>query len=71
MDSLLQAKIQNVITEIENQLTKQDIDSSIARTLMNLSVNRIGLLMTHIGYLETQLENLQAEVQRLSQIARY
>jgi hypothetical protein len=71
MDPIFLAKIANIINEIENQLTKKEIDESVARTLMSLAVNRINLLMTHIGYLESQLENLRAETQRLSQIAKY
>lgn len=85
MDFLLQAKIDNIISEIENQLQKDLIDDSVARTLMAVSINRINLLMTHIGFLESKLEstiesnrmmavhaeNLIAENQRLSQIARY
>lgn len=85
MDFLLQAKIDNIISEIENQLEKDFIDDSVARTLMAVSINRINLLMTHIGFLESKLEstiesnrmmavhaeNLIAENQRLSQIARY
>lgn len=71
MDKMLEMKIQNIINEIENQLGKENIDSSVANTLMSLAVNRINLLMTHIGYLEVQLENSKAEVQRLSQIATY
>lgn len=71
MDPMLQVKTQNIINEINNQLTKEEVDSSVAKTLMSLAVNRISLLMTHIGFIETQLENVQAEVQRLSQIAKY
>lgn len=85
MDFLLQAKIDNIISEIENQLQKDLIDDSVAKTLMAVSINRINLLMTHIGFLESKLEstiesnrmmalhaeNLIAENQRLSQIARY
>jgi len=71
MDPLLQLKVQNIINEIENQLAKPAIDDSVAYTLFQVSVNRFNLLMTHIGFIETQLENLRAEVQRLEQIARY
>jgi aryl-alcohol dehydrogenase-like predicted oxidoreductase len=71
MDNMIQMKITNVINEINNQLDKDYIDESVARTLMQLAVNRISLLMTHIGFIETQLQNVQAEVQRLSQIAKY
>jgi len=85
MDPLFQAKMQNVVTEINNQLKKSSIDESVARTLMAFAVNRISLLMTHIGFIESKLEstiesnqmmalsleNLIAENQRLSQIAKY
>lgn len=71
MDNMIQMKITNVINEINNQLNKDYIDESVARTLMQLAVNRISLLMTHIGFIEAQLENVQAEAQRLSQIAKY
>lgn len=85
MDYLLEIKAQNVVSEIENQLKKEMIDESVARTLLAVAVNRISLLMTHIGYIESKLEstvesnrqfaihaeNLIAENQRLSQIAKY
>jgi hypothetical protein len=85
MDIILEAKINNTINEINNQLEHEHIDNFVARTLMSLAVNRISLLMTHIGYLENKLqstlesnkimtvqaENLIAENQRLSQIAKY
>lgn len=85
MDTMLEIKISNIINEIENQLQKDSIDDSVARTLMSLAVNRISLLMTHIGYIETKLnstiesnrifsehaQNLIAENQRLNQIAKY
>lgn len=85
MDTMLQLKIDNVINEIQNQLQKDNIDASVSRTLHSLAVNRIHLLMTHIGYLEAKLEstvesnrmlaeqaeNLIAENQRLAQIAKY
>jgi len=85
MDPLFEAKIQNIISEINNQLEKEYIDESVARTLMSFSVNRINLLMTHIGFIESKLEstlesnkmmaihvdNLIAENQRLNQIVNY
>lgn len=85
MDPLFQAKMSNIINEINNQLEKDTIDESVARTLMSFAVNRISLLMTHIGFIESKLEstiesnrmmaihaeNLIAENQRLSQIAKY
>jgi hypothetical protein len=85
MDKLFEAKINNILNEITNQLSKDFIDEATARTLMSVAVNRISLLMTHIGFLESKLEstiesnkmmavhaeNLIAENQRLSQIAKY
>jgi cell division protein FtsB len=85
MDTILEIKIKNIINEINNQLSKENIDLHNARTLMSVALNRISLLMTHIGYLEyklksitesnkimtIQVENLVAENQRLSQIAKY
>jgi archaellum component FlaC len=72
MDPLLFAKINNIVNEIENQLSKDsDIDSQVSRILMSTAVNRISTLLTHISYLESRIENLSAENQRLSQIAKY
>ena len=85
MNSFTTAQIQNIINEIENQAGKEKIDESVARTLMLVAVNRLNLLMSHIGFLETKLEstlesnkmmavhaeNLIAENQRLQQIAKY
>lgn len=85
MDLMFEVKINNVINEINNQLQKDHIDESVSRTLMSLAVNRISLLMTHIGFIESKLEstlesnkmmavhaeNLIAENQRLAQIAKY
>jgi hypothetical protein len=85
MDQVTVAKIQNTINELENQVHKISIDTSISKVLMQRSVNQLNFLLTHIAYLETKLEstiesnrmmavnaeNLIAENQRLSQIARY
>ncbi len=85
MDQVAVAKIQNTINELENQVHKISIDTSISKVLMQRSVNQLNFLLTHIAYLETKLEstiesnrmmavnaeNLIAENQRLSQIARY
>jgi hypothetical protein len=72
MDPLLFAKINNIVNEIKNQLSKDsDIDSQVSRILMSTAVNRISTLLTHISYLESRIENLSAENQRLSQIAKY
>ena len=85
MDPMLQIKVQNVLNEINHHLENEHMDQSFSRTLMSLAVNRISLLMTHIGFIEsklestiesnqilaTNMENLIAENQRLSQIAKY
>jgi hypothetical protein len=71
MDNIFQAKIDNIINEMQNQISKDDIDSSVSRLLMNVAVNRIQLLMTHIGYLEYKIDNISAENQRLSQVSKY
>lgn len=72
MDQLLLAKVNNIVNEIENQLSKNaDIDPQVSRILMSSAVNRISVLLTHIGYLESVIDNLSAENQRLSQIAKY
>lgn len=71
MDKLFEAKINNIVNEMTNVISKQEIDSLTSRTLMAVAINRFSMLMTHIGYLETKLESITAENQRLNQIARY
>ena len=85
MDELALVKIQNTINELQNQVSKDLIDSSISRVLMQRATNQLNYLLVHIGYLESKLtsavesnkmmkvnaENLIAENQRLSQIAKY
>jgi hypothetical protein len=85
MDKLLEAKIHNVMSELANEADKSIHDPSIVYVLMHHAVNIFRLTLTHIGYLESKLdstiesnklltqniENLVAEIQRLSQIAKY
>lgn len=71
MDPLLKAKIQNVMSELANEADKTIHDPSIVYVLMHHAVNVFRLTLTHIGYLESKIENLTAENQRLSQIAKY
>lgn len=85
MDKLLEAKIHNVMSELANEADKSIHDPSIVYILMHHAVNIFRLTLTHIGYLESKLdstiesnklltqniENLVAEIQRLSQIAKY
>lgn len=85
MDDLLHIKIKNVMSELANEADKTIHDSSIVYVLMHHAVNVFRLTLTHIGHLESKLEstiesnkmladhaeNLIAENQRLSQIAKY
>jgi len=85
MDPLLEAKITNVMSELANEADKSIHDPSIVYVLMHHAVNIFRLSLTHIGYLESKVESLiqsnkalsdtaqelVAEVQRLSQIAKY
>ena len=85
MDKLLEAKIHNVMSELANEADKSIHDPSIVYVLMHHAVNIFRLTLTHIGYLESKLdstiesnklltqniENLVAEIQRLSQIEKY
>jgi len=85
MDSSFLLRIQNLTSEISNQLSKDTIDPYVAKSLMSLAVNRVSLLLTHIGYIESKvdqltrtneqmsilIDNLKAENQRLSNNARY
>jgi hypothetical protein len=78
MKPLQLAKIQNTVNEIENLLTKKSLDPGNSSFLLQRSVHQLNQLVVHIGYLETKLEianerenNLVAENQRLSQIAKY
>jgi hypothetical protein len=78
MKPLQLAKIQNTINEIQNLLTKDPVDSVNSNVLLQRSVNQLSQLLVHIGYIEAKLDiiterenNLVAENQRLSQIAKY
>ena len=78
MTPLQLAKIQNTVNEIENLLTKESLDSANSSVLLQRSVHQLNQLVVHIGYFENKLEianerenNLVAENQRLSQIAKY
>lgn len=85
MDSYTQAKLQNIINEVENYLIKDHTDDLVSKILLRASLSQIKTLLSHIGYLEAKLEstidsnrtlalhadNIIAENQRLSQIAKY
>lgn len=87
MDQSFLSKVTNVVSEMQHQVdTYQDqIDPLVSKLLMIAAINRFSLLLTHIGYLEStlenfnksnvalldQVENLTAENQRLNSIVRY
>lgn len=57
MDSLLEAKIQALMSELANEADKTIHDPSIVYVLMHHAVNVLKLTLTHIGYLEKKLES--------------
>lgn len=71
MDVFEKIKAENIINEIANQLKKDNIDPSTARLLMSLAEKRLISLLDYISLLESKSENLVAENQRLSHIAKY
>ncbi len=71
MDPLLEAKINNLMSELANEADKSIHDPSIVYVLMHHAVNILKLTLTHVGYLESRVESLNAENQRLNQIAKY
>jgi hypothetical protein len=71
MDPLLEAKIHNVMSELANEADKTIHDPSVIYALMHHAVNILKLTLTHVGYLESRVQSLNAENQRLTQIAKY
>jgi len=71
MIDILNIQIQNMMTELANEADKSIHDPMIIYTLLHHSVKIFGLSLDKIKYYENLIENLQAENQRLSQIAKY
>lgn len=85
MDQEINLKVQNILNEMTNQMLKDHIDTFTSKALFAVAINRINLLLTHIGYLEEKLEstvesnkllsihadNIIAENQRLTQNVKY
>jgi hypothetical protein len=71
MDPLLEAKIHNIMSELANEADKTVHDPSVIYALMHHAVNILKLTLTHVGYLESRVQSLNAENQRLTQIAKY
>jgi hypothetical protein len=61
MNDLTIVKIQNTINEIENQLTKADVDTAVYRLLMQRAVIQLNELITHISYLENKTQPNQID----------
>lgn len=64
-------KVTSLMSALTNEADRSNHDSAHIYTLLNSTVNTISLMLNHIGYLETKLENLEAENQRLSQLSKY
>lgn len=63
MDQFFLFKLKNVINEMQNQIDNhQIVDSANAKTLMSLAINRISLLLTHVGYLESRIYSLEEKL---------
>jgi hypothetical protein len=71
MDPLLEAKINNIMSELANEADKTIHDPLVIYALMHHAVNILELTLTHVGYLESRVQSLNAENQRLTQIAKY
>jgi hypothetical protein len=85
MDDYLILKAKNIMIEIDNQLSNDQIDPNTARFLLQAAYSRISLLLMHIGYIESkytillennsdissQIINITAENQRLSSLIKY
>jgi len=71
MDPLLEAKIHNIMSELANEADKTTHDPLVIYALMHHAVNILKLTLTHVGYLESRVQSLNAENQRLTQIAKY
>jgi hypothetical protein len=71
MDQNTLQKINNLMGQLSVEADKTIHDSKNVYQIMHSSHNVISLLLTHIGYLESKIDNLNSEVQRLSSISQY
>ena len=71
MDPILQSKIEVIVSELQNEADKTIHDPSNVYALMHNAVNIFKITLTHIGYLEQKMDNLQAENSRLNGVAKY
>ena len=71
MDKGTLEKVSSLISALSNEADRNFHDPIHIHNLLNSTVNNLSLLLTHIGYLESRLENATAEIQRLTQISNY
>lgn len=71
MSEYILKKSRETISLLLSEADKTIHDSKVVYSTCQAAANNISLLLTHIGYMEYRLENLEAEIQRLSSIAKY
>jgi hypothetical protein len=64
-------KSKETISLLLNESDKSVHDSKNVYNICQSAANTISLLLTHMGYMQSKMENLEAEVQRLNAIVRY
>lgn len=71
MDQNTFQKISSLMSALSNEADRSFHDPLHLHNLLNSAVNNISLLLTHVGYLESRLQNVEAENQRLNQLSKY
>lgn len=64
-------KSKEIVSLLLNEADKSIHDPKNVYDICHSASNVISLLLTHIGYMDFKLQNLEAEIQRLSSIAKY
>lgn len=64
-------QIQEMMQRLSNEADKSVHNSFELYKLLHKAVSVMALTLTHIGYLESKIDSITAENQRLSQIAKY
>lgn len=68
---ILKIQIKNIMSELANEADKSIHDSSVLYTLLHHAVKIFDYSLININQLESKIDNLEAEVQRLNQLSRY
>ena len=68
---ILKIQIKNTMAELANEADKSIHDSAVVYTLLHHAVKIFGYSLANINQLESTINNLEAEIQRLNQISRY